>query len=155
MRRCHDVPVFRDEPVGTTPPPHVESVSSSPGHTFRKTRRDHIRLVPGRRVEGAAHYGETVKHRSRVRRAPDQPNLRQVHFISDELYVELRARGFSVSPGDLGENVTTHGIDLLVLPEHTRLCPDGRDRSTRRRRPVRPADRAASPAGTRVMENDE
>ncbi len=65
--------------------------------------------------------GETVKHRSRVAKDPTQPNLRQVHLIQAELFDELAARGFTVQPGDMGENVTTRGLDLLALPEATRL----------------------------------
>jgi MOSC domain-containing protein YiiM len=65
--------------------------------------------------------GETVKHRSRVRRDPTQPNLRQVHLIHTELFDELRDKGFDVKPGDLGENITTSDIDLLGLPTGTRL----------------------------------
>jgi MOSC domain-containing protein YiiM len=65
--------------------------------------------------------GETVKHRSRVRKDPMQPNLRQVHLIHAELFDELRAKGFAVKPGELGENITTSGVDLLALPTGTRL----------------------------------
>lgn len=72
-------------------------------------------------MEGDAHLGETVKHRSRVARDPSQPNLRQVHLIHAELHDELRAAGFVVSAGQMGENVTTCGIDLLGLPTGTRL----------------------------------
>ena len=82
---------------------------------------DSIRLVAGHGVEGDAHAGETVKHRSRVRRDPSQPNLRQVHLIHGELHDELQARGFAVVPGDMGENVTTRGLELLALPAGTRL----------------------------------
>ncbi|MGE0259356.1 MAG: MOSC domain-containing protein [Alphaproteobacteria bacterium] len=81
-----------------------------------------IRLVAGLGVEGDAHQGATVKHRSRVARDPTTPNLRQVHLIHTELFGELRDRGFTVSPGMMGENVTTAGIDLLALPTGTRLC---------------------------------
>jgi MOSC domain-containing protein YiiM len=80
-----------------------------------------IRLVAGVGVEGDAHLGETVKHRSRVRKDPLAPNLRQVHLLHEELFAELRQRGFDVSPGAIGENVTTRGIDLLALPTGTRL----------------------------------
>ena len=80
-----------------------------------------IRLVEGLGVEGDAHSGATVKHRSRVARDPSQPNLRQVHLIHNELLEELRAAGFDVAPSDLGENVTTQGIDLLALPRGSRL----------------------------------
>jgi MOSC domain-containing protein YiiM len=72
-------------------------------------------------VEGDAHLGETVQHRSRVARDPTQPNLRQVHLVHSELHDELRARGFAVAAGQMGENVTTRGIDLLALPTGTRL----------------------------------
>jgi MOSC domain-containing protein YiiM len=72
-------------------------------------------------VEGDAHFGETVKHRSRVARDPNQPNRRQVHLIHAELHEELRAAGFAVLAGQMGENITTHGVDLLGLPTGTRL----------------------------------
>jgi MOSC domain-containing protein YiiM len=72
-------------------------------------------------VQGDAHLGETVKHRSRVARDPSQPNLRQVHLIQAELHDELRAAGFAVSAGQMGENITTRGVDLLGLPTGTRL----------------------------------
>jgi MOSC domain-containing protein YiiM len=99
----------------------VESVNASPGHTLRKPGRLSIRLVEGHGVEGDAHAGATVKHRSRVRRDPAQPNLRQVHLIHAELHDELAERGFAVGAGEMGENVTTRGIDLLGLPVGTRL----------------------------------
>ncbi len=102
-------------------PPIVEAVHSSPAHTFSKPARSSIRLLAGLGVEGDAHAGEKVKHRSRVARNPAQPNLRQVHLIHGELHDELRAKGFAVAPGDMGENVTTRGIDLLALPTGTRL----------------------------------
>lgn len=102
-------------------PPIVEAVHSSPAHTFSKPARPSIRLLAGLGVEGDANAGEKVKHRSRVARNPAQPNLRQVHLIHGELHDELRAKGFAVAPGDMGENVTTRGIDLLALPTGTRL----------------------------------
>ncbi|RAY11449.1 MOSC domain-containing protein [Actinomadura craniellae] len=80
-----------------------------------------IRLLAGLGVEGDAHLGATVKHRSRVARDPSQPNLRQVHLIHAELFEELRGAGFEVAPGQLGENVTTSGVDLLALPTGTLL----------------------------------
>jgi MOSC domain-containing protein YiiM len=99
----------------------VTAVSRSATHTFSKRNQDRVRLVTGLGVEGDAHEGETVKHRSRVARDPSQPNLRQVHLIHAELYDELVGAGFTVSAGDIGENVTTRGIDLLALPAGTRL----------------------------------
>jgi len=99
----------------------VTAVSLSQGHTFTKPNRLMIRLVAGLGVESDAHLGEKVKHRSRVRKNPDDPNLRQVHLIHEELFAELRGRGFDVGPGAIGENVTTRGIDLLGLPTGARL----------------------------------
>jgi MOSC domain-containing protein YiiM len=99
----------------------VTAVSSSASHSFSKLNRDIIRLLAGLGVEGDAHLGTTVKHRSRVAKDPRQPNLRQVHLIHAELHDELCRAGFNVSAGDLGENVTTRGIDLLGLPAGARL----------------------------------
>jgi MOSC domain-containing protein YiiM len=99
----------------------VTAVSCSATYTFSKPNRDSIRLVAGLGVEGDAHQGETVKHRSRVKRDPTQPNLRQVHLIHAELHDELCAKGFDVSAGQMGENITTRGIDLLGLPRGARL----------------------------------
>jgi MOSC domain-containing protein YiiM len=99
----------------------VIAVSLRSGHHFSKTPSPSIRLLRGLGVAGDAHMGETVKHRSRVRRDPTLPNLRQVHLIHAELFDELRAKGFAVAPGELGENITTAGIDLLALPTGTRL----------------------------------
>jgi len=99
----------------------VAAVSRSATHAFTKANQDVIRLSAGLGVEGDAHRGETVKHRSRVARDPNQPNLRQVHLIHAELLEELAGRGFAVSAGDMGENVTTRGFDLLALPVGARL----------------------------------
>jgi hypothetical protein len=102
----------------------VTAVAAHARHEFSKPSRDRIRLLEGLGVEGDAHAGATVKHRSRVRRDPTQPNLRQVHLIHAELHDELCARGFEVAAGDLGENVTTRGVDLLGLPAGARSsCP--------------------------------
>lgn len=99
----------------------VLSVARDAGHHFSKARRTSIRLLAGLGVEGDAHAGVTVKHRSRVARDPTQPNLRQVHLIHAELLAELGASGFRVGPGEMGENITTNGIDLLALPTGARL----------------------------------
>ena len=99
----------------------VLSVHRSRGHHFSKDEAPHITLVEGQGVLGDAHCGITVKHRSRVAKDPFSPNLRQVHLMHDELFDELRAKGFDVHPGALGENITTHGLDLLSLPEGTEL----------------------------------
>src|ERR1700681_2370309 len=100
---------------------NVIAVSLRAGHHFSKTPSLCIRLLRGLGVAGDAHMGETVKHRSRVAKDPTQPNLRQVHLIHAELFEEMRAKGFAVAPGDLGENITTSGLDLLALPTGTRL----------------------------------
>jgi hypothetical protein len=94
----------------------VHAVHLSAGHSFSKQAADAIRVVAGIGIEGDAHAGSTVKHRSRVKIDPMLPNLRQVHLIHAELFVELAAQGFDVAPGDLGENITTSGVDLLGLP---------------------------------------
>jgi MOSC domain-containing protein YiiM len=86
-----------------------------------KLGRDSITLLEGLGVDGDAHLGETVQHLSRIRRDPTQPNLRQVHLVHAELHDELRDRGFELEPGQMGENVTTRGVDLLALPVGTRL----------------------------------
>ncbi|WP_116950559.1 MOSC domain-containing protein [Jiangella endophytica] len=99
----------------------VTAVSSSATHSFGKPNRPAITLLAGLGVEGDAHSGATVKHRSRVRRDPSRPNLRQVHLVHAELHAELAAAGFDVDAGQLGENVTTRGVDLLGLPTGTRL----------------------------------
>lgn len=99
----------------------VIAVSRSATHTLIKPNRPSIRLLAGLGVEGDAHSGNTVKHRSRVARDPSQPNLRQVHLIHAELHDELQRAGFTVTPGQMGENVTTRGLDLLALPRGTRL----------------------------------
>ncbi|WP_309112291.1 MOSC domain-containing protein [Saccharothrix sp.] len=96
-------------------------MSRSAEYTFTKPNEDAIRLVAGLGVDGDVHAGELVKHRSRVRRDPTQPNLRQVHLMHAELHDELNALGFDVTPGALGENVTTRGVDLLALPTGTLL----------------------------------
>lgn len=94
----------------------VVAVSSNGTYTFTKPNRASITLLAGLGVEGDVHAGVTVKHRSRIAQDPTQPNLRQVHLIHEELFAEVGAAGHRVRPGDLGENVTTRGIDLLGLP---------------------------------------
>ncbi len=99
----------------------VVSVSVNADHTFSKQQVGHIRLLAGLGVEGDAHCGVTVKHRSHAAKHPDHLNLRQVHLVPVELFGELAEKGFAVDPGDIGENVTTRGIDLLALPAGTEL----------------------------------
>ncbi len=99
-------------------------------------------MLPGYGIEGDAHAGPTVKHRSRVAKNPTQPNLRQVHLIHAELHEELRALGFNLQPGDMGENVTTRGVELLKLPRGTRLRlgPDALVELTGQRNPCSQLD---------------
>ena len=94
----------------------VVAVSAKPRHGVDKTNRSVIRLLAGEGVEGDAHCGATVKHRSRWRRDPTQPNIRQAHLLHAELFEELAEKGFAVTPGLMGENITTRGVDLLNLP---------------------------------------
>jgi hypothetical protein len=101
--------------------PTIVAVSRSRTHSFGKPNAAVIRLLAGLGVEGDAHAGRTVQHRSRVAVDPTQPNLRQVHLIHAELFDELGRKGFAVTPGEMGENVTTRGIGLLDLPAGTRL----------------------------------
>ncbi|MCB5178407.1 MOSC domain-containing protein [Streptomyces antimicrobicus] len=97
------------------------AVSSNAAYSFTKPNRESITLLAGLGVEGDVHAGVTVKHRSRVAQDPTKPNLRQVHLIHQELFDEVAEAGFTVAPGQLGENVTTVGIDLLALPTGTLL----------------------------------
>jgi MOSC domain-containing protein YiiM len=99
----------------------VVSVSLSPRHRFSKQAAEQVRLVEGLGVEGDAHAGATVQHRSRKRWRPDLPNLRQVHLLHEELLDELRGHGFAVAPGAVGENLLVRGVDLLGLPTGTCL----------------------------------
>jgi MOSC domain-containing protein YiiM len=101
--------------------PTVTAVHLSRSHSFSKQSTMSIRLLAGLGVEGDAHAGVTVKHRSRVAQDPTQPNLRQVHLIHSELHDELRGAGFNVNAGEMGENVTTRGLDILALPVGTLL----------------------------------
>ncbi len=100
----------------------VLAVHRSDRHGFSKPQVARIVLLAGLGVEGDTHSGVTVQHRSRVARDPTQPNQRQVHLLQAELLDELGSRGMDVRPGGIGENVTTRGIDLLSLPEGTRLA---------------------------------
>jgi MOSC domain-containing protein YiiM len=115
----------------------VVAVSRSSGHAFSKPNQASIRLLAGLGVEGDAHAGVTVKHRSRVAQDPTQPNLRQVHLIHEELFTEVGEKGFTITPGALGENVTTRGVDLLGLSAGTilRLGPEAEVEVTGLRNP--------------------
>jgi MOSC domain-containing protein YiiM len=99
----------------------VIAVCQSATHTMSKPRVSKIRLLESLGIEGDAHQGVTVKHRSRVAKDPTQPNLRQVHLIHAELHDELREKGFDIAEGQMGENITTRDLDLLALPKGTKL----------------------------------
>ncbi len=99
----------------------VAAVAKDAGHNFSKNPVPEINIIAGLGVEGDAHHGKNVKHRSRVKADPTQPNLRQVHLIHSELFDEVAEKGFVVKPADLGENIATKGIDLLGLPRHAVL----------------------------------
>ena len=99
----------------------IASVSLNPAHGFSKSRQSSITLLAGEGVEGDAHCGRTTQHLYLQRKDPTLPNLCQVHLIGSELLEELAGKGFTVNPGDLGENVSTTGIDLLSLPKGTLL----------------------------------
>ena len=101
------------------PEGRVVAVSRSRGHVFSKRNELAIRLIAGHGVEGDCHAGTTVKHRSRVRVDLGRPNMRQVHLIDEALFADLKSQGFSVGAGDLGENITTTGLDLLSMPRGT------------------------------------
>ena len=103
------------------PEPRVLAVCRDGAHRFSKIPVNEVLLLPGLGVQGDAHLGVTVQHRSRVAADPTQPNLRQVHLIHAELFAEVGEHGFRVGPGELGENLTTQGIDLLSLPRRTLL----------------------------------
>ena len=100
---------------------HVIALHRSAVHNFSKQPETSLNLLQGLGIEGDAHMGATVKHRSRVAANPNQPNLRQVHLLHAEMIDEIRGKGFDIKSGDVGENITTHGIDLINLPRHTRL----------------------------------
>ena len=135
----------------------VIAVARSATHSFSKVPQESIRLIAGLGVEGDAHQGSTVRHRSRVARDPTQPNLRQVHLIHAELHDELRAAGFSVGAGALGENVTTRGVDLLALPSGTwlRLGSQAVVEVTGLRNPCAQLDHFASGLLAAVVARDE
>ncbi|MBW4442178.1 MAG: MOSC domain-containing protein [Plectolyngbya sp. WJT66-NPBG17] len=135
----------------------VIAVSRSTTHTFSKLNQDRIQLISGFGVEGDAHLGQTIKHRSRVAVDPTQPNLRQVHLIHGELHDELQAAGFSVLAGQMGENITTRGIDLLNLPTGTRLRLGDRAivELTGLRNPCAQLDRFQAGLMAAVLDRDE
>ena len=134
----------------------VIAVCRSPSHDFSKPIEDAIELVEGLGVKGDSHFGATVQHLVRVREDPTKPNLRQVHLMHSELFEELKAAGFSVAPGEIGENITTRGIDLLGLPDGT-LLHIGKDavvRVTGVRNPCKQLDRFQAGLMAALLDRD-
>ncbi|MBV9568792.1 MAG: MOSC domain-containing protein [Hyphomicrobiales bacterium] len=133
------------------------AVSRSPVHEFHKVPASRIRLITGLGIEGDAHAGVTVQHRSRVARDPSRPNLRQIHLLHAELHDELRSGGFEVGPGILGENVLTRGLALLRLPRDTQLHigPTAVVRVTGLRNPCRQLDDYQPGLMAAVLTRDE
>ena len=133
----------------------VTAVSLSTTHSFHKSNRQSIELLAGLGIAGDAHCGKTVQHLSRVAKDPTQPNLRQVHLIHAELHDELRTKGFDIFPGQMGENITTRGIDFLKLPTDT-LLHIGRARIqiTGLRNPCAQLDRFKSGLMAAVLDKD-
>jgi MOSC domain-containing protein YiiM len=99
----------------------VVAVGSNPQHGFTKPVQRTIRLVENHGIEGDAHAGRFIRHRYLAAKMPGLLNNRQVHLMASELFAELASMGFIVTSGDLGENVTTEGLDLTSFPLGTRL----------------------------------
>ena len=131
----------------------VVAVALDAKHRFSKTPRLSIILTAGYGVEGDAHYGQFVRHRYLAHRKPRSPNLRQVHLIPSELFNALRKPGYDLSPGDLGENITTAGLDLEMLPLNTqlRIGTSANIRLTGLRMPCVLIDRFKSGLKTRLL----
>ena len=140
-----------------TPSPLVTGLAAAPRHRFSKEPVTEVRLVAGHGVEGDAHAGATVQHRSRKRWRPQDPNLRQVHLLATELLEELQDKGYDVGPGRLGENVTTSGVDLLALPTGTvlRLGDEAEVEVTGLRNPCVQIDRFSPGLLGEVLGRDE
>jgi MOSC domain-containing protein YiiM len=148
--RCRILRVDSEQPV-------VVSVNLQAKHRFSKTPAERIELIAGLGVEGDAHAGATVQHRSRKRWSPSAPNLRQVHLMHAELFDELKQHGFDVKPGQLGENVTTRDLDLLNLPTGTllHLGPEAVIEITGLRNPCVQIDRFQPGLLKEVLDHDE
>ncbi|GIK02293.1 hypothetical protein Aspvir_006342 [Aspergillus viridinutans] len=107
--------------------PRILSVSKSSSHSIAKTPVPSITLIPNHGVDGDCHAGQTTQHRAQAQRTP---NLRQVHLVPVETLRELSGR-FSaaaagrnakpLSAGEIGENITTEGVELSTLPLGTEL----------------------------------
>lgn len=136
--------------------PEVVAVNSNPRHMVSKTVRANIRAIAGIGIENDAHAGELDQHRRRFFLDRTRPNLRQVHLIQSELFAELSAKGFNVTPGLMGENITTRGIDLLRLPQDTvlQIGDNAKIRITGLRTPCRKLDRLERGLMKAVLDKD-
>lgn len=134
----------------------VVGVSLGSRHAFSKAPQQQIRLLAGLGVEGDAHCGATVRHRSRVAVDPTQPNLRQVHLLHEEMLVRLAGMGYAIAPGEIGENITTRGVALLDLPVDTLLQvgPQALLRVTGLRNPCAQLDRHRSGLTAALLDRD-
>ena len=103
------------------PNPTVIAVASDSAHNVIKPVRESISLIAGLGIEGDAHAGKTIQHRYDKARNPDAPNLRQVHLMHAELFDQMAELGMTVTPGQMGENITTRNIDILGVPRGTHL----------------------------------
>ena len=137
--------------------PIITAVSSSGEYSFSKPKREFVRLIAGHGVEGDIHAGKTVKHRYMMKKDPTQPNLCQVHLIHAELHDELNRQGFDVAAGQMGENITTRGIDLLGLPTGAKLHlgPDAVVEVTGLRSPCYQLDDFQAGLMAAVLDHDE
>ncbi|MEM7019010.1 MAG: MOSC domain-containing protein [Pseudomonadota bacterium] len=135
----------------------VHAVSKSAAHEFSKQPVDSIHLTEGQGVDGDAHRGVTVKHRSRVRVDPTKPNLRQIHLIHYELIQELQGNGFNVQPATMGENITTEAVELLSLPTDTllKIGPNAEVKVTGLRNPCLQLDNYQQGLMAAVLDRDE
>lgn len=143
-------------PDGGAPRGEVVAVSIDRKHRFSKVPRPSVTLVANHGVEGDAHYGPFVKHRYLARRNPRSPNLRQVHLMPNETLVALRAAGYDIRPGGLGENITTAGLDLesLALNTELQIGASARIRLTGLRTPCVLIDRFRSGLKGRLVSDD-
>jgi MOSC domain-containing protein YiiM len=54
-------------------------------------------------------------------RPPNRPNLRQALLVDAAVFTEVAQQNIHIGPGMMGENITIEGIDVMQLPERTRL----------------------------------
>ena len=101
--------------------PRVVAVNSKDTPGVGKIPRDAVTLIANHGIEGDYHAGPDVRHRSRAAKDPQQPNRRQVHLMHSELFDDLAPLGIKVTPGAMGENITTRGLALLDLAPGTKL----------------------------------